>query len=248
MDVEIKRDGLTLHGLLETPAAKTYDIAVLMHGFTGNLGYDKTDLLAEVARTLQAQGLATIRFDFNGCGKSDGRFQDMTIPSEIADGKAILDYTRKLPHIRHIYLVGHSQGGVVASMLAGYYPEVITRLVLLAPAATLKDDALKGNLMGVTYNPKKIPETLNLREDVVVGGFYLRTAQMLPIYEVAQRYRGPVCVIHGDADTVVDKIASKRYHAVYDDSELHIIAHGTHQFQEAARPQVLRIVSDFLQE
>lgn len=247
MNVEIKRDGLILRGLLEAPSTNEYDIAILMHGFTGDLGYKKTDLLAQVAQRLHEYGIATIRFDFNGHGKSDGRFQDMTVSNEVADGNAILTYTRKLPHVRKIYLIGHSQGGVVASMLAGYYPEYISKLVLLAPAATLKEDAQNGELQGTTYRPHHIPDTLPTKKHLIVGGFYLRTAQMLPIYEVAQQYTGPVCLIHGDADTVVNKKASERYHDVYQNSELHIVSGGSHQFKGAARSQALQVMTIFLE-
>lgn len=68
----------------------------------------------------------------------------MTVLNEIADAKVILDHVRSLEHVRNIFLFGHSQGGVVASMIAGYYPEVFKNVILSAPAATLKDDAIKG--------------------------------------------------------------------------------------------------------
>ena len=41
---------------------------------------------------------------------------------------------------------GHSQGGVVAGMTAGMFSDAIHTLVMLAPAASLKDDALKSAL------------------------------------------------------------------------------------------------------
>lgn len=37
-----------------------------------------------------------------------------------------------------------------------------------------------------------------------LGGFYLRTAQVLPIYEVSARFSGPVSVIYGTNDQVVN--------------------------------------------
>ena len=67
----------------------------------------------------------------------------MTVLNEIEDANAILNYVKTDPHVRNIYLVGHSQGGVVASMLAGLYPDLIKKVVLLAPATTLKSDALE---------------------------------------------------------------------------------------------------------
>lgn len=145
MEITIKRDGLNLHGLLEgTDKIENDAIAILMHGFKGDLGYDDSKILYALSHYLNDQGLPTIRFDFDGCGKSDGKFEDMTVYSEILDGIKILDYVRNTVKAKHIYLVGHSQGGVVASMLAGYYRDVIEKLALLAPAATLKSDALDG--------------------------------------------------------------------------------------------------------
>ena len=51
----------------------------------------------------------------------------MTVLNEIEDANAILNYVKTDPHVRNIYLVGHSQGGVVASMLAGLYPDLIKK-------------------------------------------------------------------------------------------------------------------------
>jgi len=123
MKVEIKRDGLTLRGDFVKPQTDKFNLVILMHGFTSNRGIEPSQLLYQLAQRFVAEGLGTLRFDFNGHGESDGRFQDMTVLNEIADGKAILDYARSLEGVENIYLLGHSQGGVVASMLAGYYPE-----------------------------------------------------------------------------------------------------------------------------
>jgi len=164
MDVEIKRDGLTLRGTLTKPATAKFNLAILMHGFTADRGLEPNQLLYQLAHNFAEKGLATLRFDFNGLGQSDGKFEDMTVLNEIADGKAILDYARQIEGVEDIYLLGHSQGGVVASMLAGYYHEKIDKLVLMAPAATLKDDALKGSTQGYTYDPQNIPDELPIKK------------------------------------------------------------------------------------
>ncbi|MFC6176677.1 alpha/beta hydrolase [Companilactobacillus huachuanensis] len=246
MDVEIERDGLTLRGTFNKPAAAKFNLVILMHGFTSNRGVDPDQLLYQLAKRFEEKGLATLRFDFNGHGQSDGKFVDMTVLNEISDGKAILDYARQIAGVEKIYLLGHSQGGVVASMLAGYYPEKIAKLALLAPAATLKDDALKGSTQGYTYDPHNIPDTLPIKKDLTLGGFYLRTAQTLPIYESAQEYHGPVCLVHGLKDTVVDKIASTRYDDVYTNDTLHLLDDADHGFEIGnSRAEVLNIATKF---
>ncbi|MDO4855448.1 MAG: alpha/beta fold hydrolase [Limosilactobacillus gorillae] len=248
MEVSIERDGLTLRGLLEgSNQVHNKRIAILMHGFKGDLGYTEESLLNQVAHRLNAQGLATLRFDFAGCGHSDGRFLDMTVFSEILDGMKIIEYARQRVGAKEIILVGHSQGGVVASMLAAYFRDVITKLVLLAPAATLKDDALIGTCQGTNYDPKHIPATVNVG-GFAVGGDYFRTAQLLPIYETAQHFAGPVLMIHGLADTVVDPRASQKYNIMYQNGTIHFIKGASHQLNGDGdqRTQTLQLVADFL--
>ena len=248
MEFNVQRDGLTLAGIYEPATQPNGTIAILMHGFTGNRGYAPTSLLNQLANRLRTVGISTVRFDFNGHGQSDGDFAHMTVLNEIADAQAVLTAVHHRLEPKHIDLLGHSQGGVVASMLAGYYPDWIHRLVLLAPAATLKTDALAGQTRGLAYDPDHIPEKLPLNTTHVLGGFYLRTAQALPIYETAQRFTGPVCLIHGTNDQVVSDTATKRYHASYSQSDLHLIPGASHGLDGAARQSVLALTTKFLLE
>lgn len=244
--VTIQRDGLTLVGDREEPFGESYDMAIIMHGFTANRN---TDLLKQVADNLRNENVASVRFDFNGHGESDGKFENMTVPNEIADANAILNYVRTDPHVRNIFLVGHSQGGVVASMLAGLYPDIIKKVVLMAPAASLKDDALKGNTQGAIYDPHHIPNTVPLVGNKIgmkLGGFYLRTAQVLPIYEVSSQFTGPVSIIAGTNDQVVDPKYSKKYDEVYQNSELHMIEDADHRFSGEYKDIAANLASDFL--
>ena len=244
--ITIERDGLTLVGDREEPFGEIYDMAILMHGFTANRN---TDLLRQIADDLRDENVASVRFDFNGHGESDGKFEDMTVCNEIADGKAILDYVRTDPHVRDIFLVGHSQGGVVASMLAGLYPDVVKKVVLLAPAAQLKDDALKGNTQGTTYDPNHIPEIVPLvgnKLGMKLGGFYLRTAQVLPIYEISKRFTNPVSIIVGSNDEIVNPKYSKKYHQVYQNSELNLIDGADHSFTHEYQAKAARLAADFV--
>lgn len=242
MKVEINRDGLILRGDLELPDRDEYDIVILMHGFTGERN---TDILVAVKDMLLEKGIASIRVDFNGHGESDGRLQDMTVLNELGDAKAILDYVRSLDHIKNIYILGHSQGGVIASMMAGYYRDLFKKVVLMAPAATLKDDAIKGVCMDAVYDPHHIPDTVNVRGDII-GGFYFRIAQTLPIYEISALYKGPVLMIHGDNDQTVDVAASQRYHEVYENSTLYVQKGADHRFLAPFTKEAAKTAVDFI--
>ena len=232
MEITIERDGLKLHGLLEgTTTLENDRVAILMHGFKGDLGYDEGKILPVVAHALN----------------QDGKFEDMTVLSELLDGMKAINFARQTIKAKHIYLFGHSQGGVVASMLAAYYRDVIEKLVLLAPAATLKDDALVGECQGSHYDPNHIPASVMIH-GFKVGGDYFRTAQLLPIYETAQHFAGPALLIHGTADQIVSPEATRKYHVIMPQSVLHLIDGEGHMFDGPRRPEVVKLVTDFLTE
>lgn len=68
------------------PAKDHCPMVILMHGIFSSKDYIP---MPQLAKGLAKAGIASIRFDFNGHGKSDGRKQDMTIEKEIADARAI---------------------------------------------------------------------------------------------------------------------------------------------------------------
>ncbi|MBQ9201922.1 MAG: alpha/beta fold hydrolase [Bacteroidales bacterium] len=91
-------------------------MVILMHGIFSSKDFIP---MPSIAKGLVREGIASVRFDFDGHGRSQGRMQDMTVEKEIADALAIWKYVRALPYVTDIGLLGHSQGGVIASMVAG---------------------------------------------------------------------------------------------------------------------------------
>lgn len=203
-------------------------MVMLLHGFMGS----KTNRpLTDIADALEKEGIASIRFDFNGHGESEGDFQNMTVLNEIEDAKRVFAYVRALDYVESVSVAGHSQGGVVSSMLAGELgKEDVKSVVLLAPAAVLRDDAIRGRIFNAVYDAANPPEVVPVFGDFKMGRAYILAAQTLPIYETAQKYAGPVCLIHGTGDRVVPYTYSERYHSLYKDSELHLIDGADHSF------------------
>lgn len=247
MNVEIKREGIVLRGKLEKPALDKCPAAILFHGFTGDLGYGEDDLYSVIARGLTERGIAVIRFDFDGHGKSGGRFSEMDIFKEIEDAIEILKYVRSLEFVTDIYVIGHSQGGVVGGMLAGYYADIIKKLVLLAPAATLKDDALKGTCMGTEYDTNHIPDVVKIGEEgKEVGGQYFRIAKLLPIYEVTREFKGPALAIHGLKDVIVDSVASRRYGETMENCQVELFGSLDHGIEGEEKEKAIEKLFEFL--
>lgn len=227
-EVAIDGDHGKLSAVIQRPEGKTeYPLVIIMHGFMAN---KERPLLTKLADDLEKDGIASIRFDFNGQGKSEGRFQDMTVLNEIEDAKAVYAYARKLPGVTDIALAGHSQGGVVASMTAGELgTQKIKALVLMAPAAVLREDAIRGQIFGIHYDPLNPPETIDVR-DHKLGAAYVKTAQTLPIYETASQYQGPAYMIHGMGDIIAPYTYSLRYQRIYFNGKVHLIDGEDHTF------------------
>lgn len=123
-----------------------------------NIGKDDKSMFYQIAHECLNNGIATIRFDFDGHGDSDGEFCDMNVLSEILDAAKIIDYVRGLDFVTEINILGHSQGALVGGMMAGYYRECINKLIMLAPAAAIKDDSLIGSCFGTPYDMINVPD------------------------------------------------------------------------------------------
>jgi alpha/beta superfamily hydrolase/peroxiredoxin len=193
-------------------------MVVLCHGFGGR---KEGPLFEVIADSLANHGIASIRFDFNGHGESEGDFQQMTVPNEIEDARKVIEYVSDLRYVKSIAIAGHSQGGVVAAMTAGELgSEDIAAVALLAPAAVLRDDAIRGTVMGIPQqgDPSDPPEYIDLWVKKL-GRDYILTAQRLPIYRTAVRYHGPALIVHGTADRVVPYTYGERFNDIWAGSE-----------------------------
>ena len=214
----------------ELKAGEKCPMVIILHGFMGNKdgGIEKN-----IADGLEKAGIASIRFDFNAHGESEGEFQNMTVPNEIEDTKRVYEYVRALPYVSSISMTGHSQGGVVAAMTAGELGAgKVAGVVLLAPAAVLRDDAIRGNTMGTMYNPLDPPEAVELFSGKKLGREYIKSAFSLPIYETASNYTGPACIIHGTGDRIVPYTYGERFHKLWKGSEYHQLDGFDHGFSQ----------------
>ena len=107
-------------------------LVVLCHGFTGNRQGDGH--FAPLAEDLAAHGIATVRFDFAGCGDSTEPYANYTLANMAADVDSVIGYMQATYGTGKTALVGHSMGGRLASLYPqlGQYP--VTALALWSPA------------------------------------------------------------------------------------------------------------------
>lgn len=225
-----QRGALTIRGHVYREKDGVLPPVILCHGFTA----DETTL--EVyAGELAAQGFAAFAFDFCGGGihtKSDGATTDMTVFTELDDLRAVMDYvkTRKDVDASRLTLLGCSQGGVVCAMTAKKYPDEVHKLVLFYPALCIPDDARAGRMMFAKFDPKNIPEII-CRFPMKLGRCYAQAVVDLDIFQEIGGFSGPVMLIHGTKDNIVNISYADRAAKLYPDCVYYVVENGTHGFK-----------------
>ncbi|MBO4707152.1 MAG: alpha/beta fold hydrolase [Elusimicrobiaceae bacterium] len=245
-DFTLDGDHGNLSAVLHTPKnKKSYPLVIIMHGFNAN---KEMYLLADLSIQLNKRGIATLLFDFNGHGQSEGSFLDMTIPNELEDARRVYAYAEKLPKVKSISLAGHSMGAVVTAMLAGELgKEKIKTIVLMAPAPELKEDTAKGDLFGVRFDTKNVPEYITLSNGLKVGRAFLQTTPNVEIYGTAKNYTGPVFIVHSKDDQLVPYRYGVEFSKIYKNAILKTLHGLDHNFTQAT-PTVNKQIADYLAE
>ena len=111
------RGGIPATVQLPAKLARTGEVpvVVLCHGFTGNRGGDGH--FAPLADDLAAQGIATVRLDFAGCGDSAEPYTAYTLANMAADvDSAIAFMQSEYGATGPVGLVGHSMGGRLVAL------------------------------------------------------------------------------------------------------------------------------------
>ena len=223
----ISDDGIELSAVLEKPEnARGGSLAIQLHGFTS--AKDRPHNLLSAAAIREA-GIATLRFDLYGHGESGGAFRKHTLYKWISNTLAVIDYARGLGYT-DLYLSGHSQGGLVAALAAGMEADRIRGLILRAPAFLIPRGAREGNILGRAFDPDHIPDVVPVIKGLELDGNYIRVAQTVYAETAADRYRGPVLILHGDEDDTVPAADSREMAERYSRCELVIIPGETHHF------------------
>jgi len=142
---ENKNAQVTLAGTLTFPLGKgPFPAVILIAGMGPNdrdYGMMGHKLFLVIADYLTQQGLAVLRYDKRGIGKSTGVYSASLTSQDFADDvKAAIDYLKKRSDIdpKKIGLIGHSEGGMIAQMVAAQNKDV-SFVVLLAAAGLLTD-------------------------------------------------------------------------------------------------------------
>lgn len=262
-------DGLALKGFIHRlEGAGKQPGLVLCHGFGGSCrgaGHP------ELAKTLEQVGYAVLRFDFRGCGQSEGRRGDVIVDEEIADLRHAIDFLASQPSVdaARIGVIGASLGGSVAIEVAASDARVKVCVANGSVGdgerryrAQYQDEAAWQAFLQRLDEAKRARATLNRFEIVYIPesdraglppgaimDFTAATAESMlqscPERVVAKIAPRPLLLIHPRGDRVVPYQESEALAAAAgSNAELHIIDGSAHFGSGSA--EIGHLVLDFL--
>ncbi len=171
--IEIAADGgkaylsghYSMPGVL-TRYAGAQTLVLMVHGFPGHR--DAHDnLFGDFEALFNQYGLHTLRFDFRGCGHSEGKKDDFTIESAQHDLNLVLTWAEHQA-FESVILIGEGLGAHIClhsaspmiRMLMLFWPVTDLKLYAGGPAGTLLPEKLKAEIAGMgepAFDDLRIP-------------------------------------------------------------------------------------------
>ncbi|MFP5391890.1 MAG: alpha/beta hydrolase family protein [Gammaproteobacteria bacterium] len=172
--------GVKLAGTLGIPQGAGPFPAVVLIAGSGPQTRDEDvlghKLFLVLADALNRRGIAVLRYDKRGVGQSTGDFATASFTDYVADAEAALAFLKLRPEIaaHRVGLIGHSEGGLVAPLIAARNPSA--RFVVLMGAPGMPLDQL-GRLQNATISKASgIPDADIAKRLAVMDKIYVDVA------------------------------------------------------------------------
>ncbi len=216
--------GHTLAGTLTLPAgaSATHRVAAIVT-ITGSGLEDRDEYISivpggyrpfrQLADTLGRRGIAVLRMDDRGFGRSTGDGATATSADFADDIRAGLAYLRTLPEIdaAKLGLVGHSEGGLIGPMVAATDPQLKGVVLMAGPAQTGRTIIDFQNRYAIEHSPTYKPGSLDSLMRIAHHSLdsaaaaipWLRFFLDYDPIATAKRVQTPVLILQGATDQQV---------------------------------------------
>ena len=169
-------------------------------------------IFRDIADTLGRRGIATLRYDDRGIGESGGleSARSATSASYADDVRSVVEWLRKRSDIdgARVALLGHSEGGMIAPMVAASDAKIRAIVLMAGPAYTGRRVVMFQNRESIDAAPdlspsqrdsvwKTVPAQLDeLGKTNPWFGFFMTHDPLVTIRQVKQ----PVLILQGETD------------------------------------------------
>jgi alpha/beta superfamily hydrolase len=201
-----------LRGIIHHPKHPSSSCVITCHGLFSDKGSDKFITLGE---HFAQEGITVFRFDFRGCGESDGKIEDTTITGRSEDLTAALSFIRAhTPSVAHtIGLLGSSMGGFISLRVAA------SDKMIKAVAAWATPFSFDGVREVIAHS-----DSPQLKEEFYQDAGRYDASQFVPQVK-------NLLLIHGDKDETVPAAHAERlYQKAKEPKRLEIVRGADHTF------------------
>ncbi len=232
-----------LVGIETTPSIEKtkYPTVILVHGF----GAAKEGMFDNIAKNLSEVGILVFRFDFSGCGESEGDYSETSLSKLKSDLSKILEFVKSQPKIdtQKIGILGQSFGTATTITLE---PKVKC-LIMMGSSSHPKEILIK--LFGDGYNPDGISTRINSNGVIIkVKPQFWKDFENHKLLESIKMIHCPILFIHGEKDDKVPISEMEVYFENANEPKEKIIIEGDDHGLRPHRDKMYRIVVDWFKK
>ncbi len=232
-----------LVGIETIPSVKKskYPTAILVHGFGSNKE-ETNGGFNEFAKNLSAEGFLVYRFDFSGCGESDGDYSETSLSKLKSDLSKILEFVQSQSKVDNsrIGILGQSFGTATAITLE---PKVKC-IVLMSSIVNSKE--ILAELFGKGYNPDGISTRIKPNGVITkIKPQFWKDFENHNLLESIKNIHCPILFIHGSKDYRVPVANMESYFQNANDPKEKAIIDGGDHGLRPYRNKMYKIVVDW---
>jgi pimeloyl-ACP methyl ester carboxylesterase len=215
------------------------------------------NVLREIANRLAENGIATLRYDKRGVGASEGNYWETGFFDNVTDAASALDFLKAQKQVqpKAVFLLGHSEGAMIATRLAAEGADAAGAVLLAGPARSgeevlkwqaqqvvkgltglnkwiiklLRIDVARAQQKQIDKIKRSVKDSYRVQLVAKVNAKWMREFIGYNTAEDLPRIRVPVLAITGSKDIQVDPGDLRRMSAmVQTDFEYHEVPNVTH--------------------
>lgn len=237
LPVTIPYKNMELVGSLYLPENASDTLFIFCHGLGSS-----SRLLSNYGEDLSNAGIAVYTFDFIGGSSyslSGGSMLDMSVATEEAQLKSVIDYFQKQASFSKIFIGGESQGGYVAAIVSSQLKN-LAGLILLYPAWVIPSDAKRRlvSLHGDTYRLMGMQ----------LSRKYIKDALKIDPFKVIKSDQTPTIIFHGVRDHIVPITYSEKAQLFYPNCRLIRVNAGHGIYQGRQQKVICKDIIDFVKK
>ncbi len=234
-------------GILSNNSANTnVPLVILVHGFSSSKNTQSWSNLVEL---LNNEGIAVFRIDLFAHGESEGNFADLTTSKAVDGVHHAIEYVKELGY-QKIGLLGSSFGGLSSLMTASQRDD-LQFLGLKSPVSDYESELLlklgeKKILTWKTQGQTKLKDG-DKYFDMNYTSF--EDAKNNRPYEVVNKIKIPILIVHGDHDTEVPIDQSRKLVKLLPNAKLVEVSGADHGYKKPGeRKEMVEVFYQFIMD